>query len=305
MAIDKKAIDQNDVRNGLQAVKAGQAAGAQGPTVYDLIKSKRKAIENALPDHIGIERFVNIALTAVGNNPKLQLCTETSLIAGLMQAAQLGLEPNSPLQMAYLIPYNNSKKTGTDANGKPIFTKVMEAQFQIGYHGIIHLMWQSGMLADIHWAAWHRNDAFEVHEGTEKKLIHRPELFKARGEILGYYAVLETKFGGKPFDYMSVPELVEHGKKFSKGYSDSDNIWQKNFDAASFKTVLKQASKYMPKTADRDAIRFNKAMMADNSIKHEIDRDMTDVHDITEYSVVEDNKPDDELDPDNLANAIS
>lgn len=293
MSIDKKAIDQSDLRNGLQAVKTGVVVGAQGPTVYDLIKSKRKAIENALPEHIGIERFVNIALTAVGSNPKLQLCTDTSLIAGLMQAAQLGLEPNSPLQMAYLIPYENSKKTGKDAGGKDIWTKVMEAQFQIGYHGIIHLMWQSGMLADLHWSAWHRNDLFEVHEGTEKKLVHRPELFKARGEILGYYAVAKTKFGGAPFDYMSVPELIEHGKKFSKGYEKTDNIWQKNFDAAAFKTVLKQVSKYMPKTADRDAIRFNKAMMADNTIKHEIDKEMTDVHDITEYSVVEGAKEDD------------
>lgn len=298
MAMNKPAVDQNDLRNGLQAVKTGQAVGAQGPTVYDLIKSKRKAIENALPDHIGIERFVNIALTAVSSNPKLQLCTEASLIGGLMQSAQLGLEPNTPLQMAYLIPYENSKKVGDQ------WIKVLEAQFQIGYHGTIHLMWQSGMLADLHWSAWRKNDDFEVHEGTDKKLIHRPQLYKERGEILGYYAVAKTKFGGAPFDFMTIPELVEHGKKFSKGYEKEGNIWQKNFDAASFKTVLKQVSKYMPKTADREAIKFHKAMMADETIKHEIDRDMTDVHDITEYSVVED-KPQDELSPGALDAALS
>lgn len=281
MAANKAAVDQSDLRNGLQAVKTGQQVNAQGPTVYDLIKSKKKAIENALPDHIGIERFVNIALTAVANNPQLQLCTEASLIGGLIQAAQLGLEPNTPLQMAYLIPYENSKKVGDHWN------KVLEAQFQIGYHGTIHLMWQSGMLADLHWSAWHRNDIFEVHEGTDKKLIHRPELFKARGDVVGYYAVAKTKFGGAPFDFMTVPELVEHGKKFSKGYEKSGNIWQKNFGAAAYKTVLKQVSKYMPKTADREAIRFHKAMMADGTIKHELDKDMTDVHDVTDYSVTD------------------
>jgi recombination protein RecT len=185
--------------------------------------------------------------------------------------------------MAYLTPYENNKKLPDGS-----WMKVLEAQFQIGYHGIIHLMWQSGMLADIHWSKWHKSDLFEVHEGTEKKLIHRPELFKPRGDIIGYYAVAKTKFGGSPFDFMTVPELIEHGKKFSKGYEKSGNIWQKNFDGASFKTVLKQVSKYMPKTADREAIRFNKAMMADNTIKHELDGDMTDVHDVTEYSVVED-----------------
>lgn len=283
----KQAIDQSDLRNGLQAVKTGQTAGVQGPTVYDLIKSKRKAIENALPDHIGLERFVNIALTAVGNNPRLQLCSEASLIGGLMQSAQLGLEPNTPLQLAYLIPYENSKKV----NGQWI--KVMEAQFQIGYHGIIHLMWQSGMLADLHWAMWKKNDKFEVHEGTQKNLIHRPEIYKERGEIAGYYAVAETKFGGKPFHFMTVAEVLEHGKKFSKNFESEAGIWKKNPDAAAFKTVLKQVSKYMPKTADREAIKFHKAMMADETIKLDLDREMTDVHDITEYSVVEGAKEDD------------
>lgn len=281
----KPIVDQSDLRNGLQAVKTGQSVGAQGPTVYDLIKSKRKAIENALPEHIGIERFVNIALTAVGNNPKLQLCTEASLIGGLMQSAQLGLEPNTPLQMAYLIPYENSKKMGKDASGKDVWVKTLEAQFQIGYHGTIHLMWQSGMLADLHWSQWRKNDIFEVHEGTEKKLLHRPELFKERGDVMGYYAVAKTKFGGTPFDFMTVPELVEHGKKFSKSYNNAGSIWQTNFEAASFKTVLKQMSKYLPKTADREAIKFQKAMMADGTIKHEIDRDMTGVHDVTDYTV--------------------
>lgn len=300
MAMNKPAVDQNDLKNGLQAVKTGQSVGSQGPTVYDLIKSKRKAIENALPEHIGIERFVNIALTAVGNNPKLQLCTETSLIAGLMQSAQLGLEPNTPLQLAYLIPYDNRKKMGSE------WITVTEAQFQIGYHGIIHLMWQSGMLADLHWSMWKKNDYFEVHEGTDKKLVHRPEVYKGRGEILGYYAVAETKFGGKPFDFMTVEEVQEHGRKFSKNFESENGIWKKNPDAAAFKTVLKQVSKYMPKTADREAIKFHKAMMADNTIKHEIDKDMTDVHDITEYSVVEDETPKevDELSPDELNKAL-
>lgn len=294
---NKPAVNQNDLRNGLQAVTSNNAIGREGKTVFDLIKSKKKSIENALPDHIGIERFVNIALTAVGNNPKLQLCTETSLIAGLMQAAQLGLEPNSPLQLAYLIPSNNSKKTGPN---KDDWTKVMEARFEIGYHGIIHLMWQSGMLADLHWSMWKQNDYFEVHEGTEKKLIHRPEIYKPRGEIAGYYAVAKTKFGGTPFDFMTVAEVREHGEKYSKSFASNDSIWQTNPDAAAFKTVLKQVSKYMPKTADREAIKFHKAMMADNTIKNEIDRDMTDVHDITDYTVRDASDEQLELDPDKL-----
>lgn len=67
------------------------------------------------------ERFMRMALSAINNTPKLAECTQISFLAALMNAAQLGLEPNTPLGQAYLIPYNNK---GT-----------MECQFQIGYKG--------------------------------------------------------------------------------------------------------------------------------------------------------------------------
>ncbi len=44
-----------------------------------------------------------------------------SFLAALMNAAQLGLEPNTPLRQAYLIPYKNNRKG------------IMECHFRIGY----------------------------------------------------------------------------------------------------------------------------------------------------------------------------
>ena len=43
------------------------------------------------------ERFTRMALTAVSNTPELEKCTPMSFIAALMNAAQLGPEPNTPL----------------------------------------------------------------------------------------------------------------------------------------------------------------------------------------------------------------
>ena len=79
-------------------------------SIVDMIKALEPEIKRALPSVLTPERFVRMALTAVNNTPVLAQCTPMSFIAALMNAAQLGLEPNTPLGQAYLIPYKNKKK---------------------------------------------------------------------------------------------------------------------------------------------------------------------------------------------------
>ena len=74
-------------------------------------------------------------MTALSKDPKLQECTPQSFLGAMMQAAQLGVEPNTPLGQAYLIPYRN--------------TGQMECQFQIGYRGLIDLAYRSGEITSI------------------------------------------------------------------------------------------------------------------------------------------------------------
>lgn len=81
------------------------------------------ATPQALPEVITPERFTRMALSALNTTPKLNECTPMSFLAALMNAAQLGLEPNTPLGQAFLIPYNNKGK--------------MECQFQLGYKGLM------------------------------------------------------------------------------------------------------------------------------------------------------------------------
>lgn len=62
-------------------------------------------IQRALPKHMDADRIARIALTAVRTTPKLLDCDQFSFLAALMQSAQLGLELNTGLGQAYLIPY--------------------------------------------------------------------------------------------------------------------------------------------------------------------------------------------------------
>ena len=94
-------------------------------SIADMIRAMAPEIKNALPSVLTPERFTRMALSALNNTPQLRECTPMSFIAALLNAAQLGLEPNTPLGQAYLIPYKNKG--------------VLECQFQLGYKGLISL----------------------------------------------------------------------------------------------------------------------------------------------------------------------
>lgn len=103
----------------------GEVKLTKSMSIADMIKAMKPEIEKALPKVITPERFTRMALSALNTTPKLQECSQMSFLGALMNAAQLGLEPNTPLGQAYLIPYKNHGK--------------LECQFQIGYKGLIDM----------------------------------------------------------------------------------------------------------------------------------------------------------------------
>lgn len=83
-----------------------------------LLVTMESQIAKALPSVLTPERYTRMVMTALSTNPTLQQCTPQSFLGAVMQAAQLGVEPNTPLGQAYLIPYRNKG--------------VLEVQFQLG-----------------------------------------------------------------------------------------------------------------------------------------------------------------------------
>lgn len=163
-----------------------------------------------------------------------------------MTAAQLGLEPNTPLGQAYLIPYKNKG--------------VSECQFQIGYKGMIDLAYRSGDVEVVQAHAVYENDEFEYEFGLEPKLKHIPASGD-RGKPVFYYAMFRTKNGGYGFDVMSVEDIRKHAETYSQSYKSSFSPWQKHFDEMAKKTVLKRVLKYAPLKSD-----FARAIAADGTV---------------------------------------
>ena len=79
----------------------------------------------------------------------------------------------------------------------------------------------------------HENDIFECEFASGRHIHHKPDIFKERGEVVGYYCLVELSNGGEQFKVMSKKDVEKHRDKFSKAFDpkDTNNIWNKNFDA--------------------------------------------------------------------------
>lgn len=238
------------------AQPAPKAADAKA-SMQNYIKQMQGEIRKALPAVITPERFTRIVLSALSTNPKLAETTPQSFLGAMMTAAQLGMEPNTPLGQAYLIPYYNSK------------SRCNECQFQLGYKGMIDLAYRSGEVSIIQAQVVYENDDFTYSFGLEPTLKHIPAATD-RGEPTYVYAMFRTKDGGFGFDVMSINAIRAFAQQYSKSFSAGP--WQTNFEEMAKKTVLKKVLKYAPLKSD-----FLRGISQDGTIKNEVSEDMYSV----------------------------
>ena len=258
---------QGTIQNAV-ATKTQTAAATKKPeTIKDWIDQMAPEIKRALPSVITPERFTRIAVSAVSNNPMLAECTPKSFVAALMNAAQLGLEPNTPLGQAYLIPFKNNAKG------------VVECQFIVGYKGLIDLAYRSGDVKSIQSHVVYENDEFEYSYGLDSKLHHVPA-DGDRGNPVKVYAVFELVNGGYGFEVSSIADIRRHAQKYSKSFNNGP--WQTAFEEMAKKTALRAVLKYAPIKSDFVV----RAIASDETIKTEISDDMATIP--GEYDVVDD-----------------
>lgn len=267
----------NVAETALAQVKGGQIEKPK-PTIFGMIEMQKKAFARLFADEKQADRFTRIAITALKSNDYLAKCEPSSILSGLMLSAQLGLEPNSPLHEATLIPYGN------------------KAQFQIEYRGLLKLVWQSGLVKRVEFGMVCENDEYEYELGINFKFIHRPNMKEERGEPFIYYAYAELVNGGQVFHVMSKIEILEHAKKFSKTWNGTDfsgkpnkygksqpGPWDTDFNSMAIKTVLKiLCDKKLPKRTTDEAIKFHKAIDRDEKVLPEIEISRIESTDFTE-----------------------
>ena len=249
-----------------QRLEQTAAAGKNPPvrltksmTIVDMVRALEPEIKRALPSVLTPERFTRMALSAINNTPELANCTPMSFIAALMNAAQLGLEPNTPLGQAYLIPYKNKG--------------VLECQFQLGYKGLIDLAYRTGQVQMIQAQVVREFDEFEYQYGLDSRLNHRPGTGE-RGDITFIYGLFKLNNGGYGFEVSNKEDMDAFASRYSKSFGGRYSPWAENYEDMAKKTVIKRALKYAPISAD-----FQKALSADETIKTELSVDMSEIQD--------------------------
>jgi recombination protein RecT len=212
-------------------------------TVKTFFESQKATLAAVLPKHVSPDRMLKIALGALRTTPKLMECTVESLMGAVVQCSQLGLEPNTPLGHAYLIPFEKKRK-----DGNQWVTDKVETQIVIGYKGLIDLARRSGQVISISAHAVHANDHFDYAFGLDEKLEHRPARSN-RGPVTEFYAVAKLVGGGHAFDVMSaedVNEIRDASQNYKFARDKSKTVWGQHYEEMGRKTVLRRLFKYLP-----------------------------------------------------------
>lgn len=199
------------------------------------------------------ERMVRVVVNAIAKSPELQKCSQISLIGSILQSAALGLEPNTPLQEAALIPYGGV------------------CTFQPMYRGLIKLA-RKGGVTEVFADAIREKDKYQVVRGLENDLKHEITLGD-RGKAIAYYAVFKTADGGRDYEIMTIPE-IEAIRNRSQASKSGKSPWQTDFDEMAKKTVLKRLLKRAPMSVESA-----KAMDADSRAESAEKADFTEVFD--------------------------
>ena len=195
-----------------------------------------------MPEGFNYDRMCRSVVNAISTTPALARCTVASLFLSTVRAFSIGLEPNGALQEGYLVPYGG------------------EAQFLPSYRGLIQLARRSGEISDVYAKAVYSNDTFEVEEGTERKIVHKPDYSKDRGDAVCYYAMFRTTAGTVDFEVMSKKE-IDKIRALSKAANSP--AWKEHYEEMAKKSVLKRLLKRAPMSIDK-AKNFSAAIELEN-----------------------------------------
>lgn len=195
-----------------------------------LLEKMRPEMSRALGQSIGIEYFLRVALTTWRKSEFIQKCSYKSVIACLMDIAQLQLSPDSLLGEAYLVPFWNSKMNS------------YEATTILGYKGFVKMVRRNTNVATLTSDVVYSKDKFTYRKGSQRVLIHEPVLEGDRGYPIGAYAYIAFVGGGEDFEFVR-EDYIDRIKRSSKSADKDGSPWKLWWEAQWKKTALKQLLK--------------------------------------------------------------
>ena len=191
------------------------------------------------------ERFINLFYSGMKGSYQLMLCAKEApetLVRALMQAAAVGVEVNTPLQHACIIPRKNKADKWT-------------ANFQMMYRGLMFLGATHGSVSDWRAFAVYNSDEFRFRPSDpHSPIIHEPDLDRTKGpnDLRGAYSIVFLPSGLVRAVWMPKAEIEsirdrysESWKAYARDHSKSDTPWVQRPAEMFIKTVVINQSKQL------------------------------------------------------------
>lgn len=200
----------------------------------------KSAIQMALPKHLNPDRMLRLALTSFSTTPALRNCTGQSILASIVVASQLGLEPGVAGQ-GYLIPYKNT------------------CTFVPGWQGLVSLLNNSGR-ATVWSGSVFDGDEWEFQLGSNPVCRHVPgDNYGDPEKLIWVYACGQVNGSERPvIEAWPISRVKKHRDRYNK-VGDRHYSFQ-NFEMYARKVVVLQVLKYMPRS-----IELNNAIVASDA----------------------------------------
>ncbi len=202
----------------------------------EVLKSRKDELAAALPRHLSPERLIRVVLTCAQRTPKLLACSPASMYKAVLQCAQLGLEPDSVMGLAYLVPRYNKH------------SKEMEVTVIPGYRGLMTLARRSDQITVLEAHEVSPSDEFSYRYGTDQYLHHEPAHMGAKEELVYVWALARIRGENHPQFQVLDKEQVEMSR--ARSGSPDQGPWVTDYAAMAKKTVLRQLCKYLPMSTE-------------------------------------------------------
>ena len=207
------------------ASTANQVKLREVETGLEKISNRLKMI---LPEHSSVEKMIMMVSNACFVNPDLlDIKYRKSLFLACLQAAKLGLEPNTSREECFLIPYKGIVK------------------MQPGYKGIRKLVMNTGLVSTMEPRVVYENDDFDYDLGLNPKLTHKRALAGSRGSLKYVYCIVRPKDGSAPFFEVMDKDDITLIRK-----SSQSKAWGTNEAEMWIKTIIIRTGKRLEQSPE-------------------------------------------------------
>lgn len=258
------------------------ASTAPGTAVQPFVQFKDEferafpTMTSMLPAHVKPEKFKAIVIAAVTSNPDLLTVDRRSLFKACRDAAELGLSLNPALGEADILKQYDKRAGG------------YIARFSPRYGGLMKLARQSGQIRTIYAHTVRDADEFDIVLGTTKTITHKPAT-KDRGALTGVYCVWHMTNGVVDFEYMDKDQVLAIRSRSSAKTKDGTVVgpWVTDEEEMWRKTVVRRASKYMPRSPEVERMAAALNDLDGDPIPGVMQTEVGDAVDVTDWGTEE------------------